>query len=330
MAESNATIARWARPLAHGVWFVTVLVGATSCVTVSPSEPITHSTAAHVSPALRGSSRRTLKRKVVIARFSNETLRGKSVLMADSPDLIPRQASDILSTRLARSGKVVLFEGPDSEVVVAALKEGRLFELGLPADFVILGSITEFSRETRTMKGIFGSKTKRQKARARVNLRLVDVQSSRVIFSEEGIGEAESEVGTVLGIGTKTGYDWSLNAKAISAAISKLVSNLVENLVDQPWRSAVLSLEGGQVMIAGSRSEGLAEGDRLAVLLRGRTVLNPRTNTPIELPGEKVATIEVLSFSGDSPETSVARCRVAVGSLPVPDPASYVVEEESE
>ena len=83
-------------------------------------------------------------------------------------------------------------------------------------------------------------------------------------------------------------------------------------------------------MIAGSRSEGLAEGDRLAVLLRGRTVLNPRTNTPIELPGEKVATIEVLSLTGDSPETSVARCRVAVGSLPVPDPASYVVEEESE
>jgi len=330
MIESNPASARWAHPLIHGVWIMTVLAGATSCVTVSPSEPIAHSKAAHVSPALRGSSRRTLKRKVVIGRFSNETLRGKSVLMADSPDLIPQQASEILSTRLAQSEKVVLFEGPDSEVLVAALKEGRLQELGLPADFLILGSITEFSRETLTKKGIFGSRTKRQKARARMNLRLVDVRSSRVIFSEEGVGEAESEVGTVLGIGTKTGYDSSLDGKAISAAVSKLVSNLVENLLDQPWRSAVLSLEGGEVMIAGGRSEGLLEGDRLAVLLRGRTVLNPRTASPVELPGEKVATIEVISLAGDSPETSVARCRLVAGELPVPDPGSYVVEEESE
>lgn len=328
MIGNNATIARWARPVVHGVWIVTVLTGATSCIMVSPTEPIAHSRAAHVSPALRDPSRRTLKRKVIIARFSNETLRGKSVLMADSPDLIPRQASDILSTRLARSGKVVLFEGLDSEVLLAALNEGRLFELGLPADFLILGSVTEFSRETLTKRGFFGSKTKRQRARARVNLRLVDVQSSRVIFSDEGIGEAESEVGTVLGIGTRSGYDRSLDGKAISAAISKLVNNLVENLLDQPWRSAVLSLEGEELMIAGSRAEGLAEGDRLAVLLRGRTVFNPRTGSPVELPGKKVATIEVVSLVGDRPETSVARCRLAAGSLPVPDPAAYVVEEE--
>jgi hypothetical protein len=134
----------------------------------------------------------------------------------------------------------------------------------------------------------------------------------------------------VLGIGTKTGYDSSLDGKAISAAVSKLVSNLVENLLDQPWRSAVLSLEGREVMIAGGGSEGLLEGDRLAVLLRGRTVVNPRTGSPVELPGEKVATIEVISLAGDSPETAVARCRLVAGELPVPDPGSYVVEEDSE
>ena len=329
MIESNTRIAP-RRPVLHMVWFAAALAGLTSCVLVSPSEPTSHSRAAHVSPALRGSPQRTLKRKVVIARFSNETLRGKSVLMADSPDMIPRQASEILSTRLAQSGKVLLFEGPESEVLVTAMKQGRLFELGLPADFVILGSITEFSRETLSKRGVLGSKTKRQKARARVNLRLVDVQSSRVIFSEEGIGEAESEVGQVLGYGTKTGHDWSLNGKAISAAISKLVSNLVENLLDQPWRSAILSLEGDEVLIAGSRSEGIAEGDRFVVLLRGKTVLNPRTGSPIELPGREVATIEVLSLSGDSPENSVARCRLAAGGFPVPDPGSYVVEEEKE
>ncbi len=333
MVAHRRALSRAAGRLARGVGIglVGLLASLTSsCVLVRAPDTIAHSTGTHMSPSLSEVPSRFLKRKVVLARFSNETLRGKSVLLSDTPDLIPRQAAEILSTRLTRSGKVLLFEGPESGTVVAALEEGRLSELGLPADFLIIGSITEFSRETISKRGILGSRTKRQKARARVNLRLVDVHSSRVIFSEEAIGEAESEVGEVLGIGTKTGRDASIDGKAISAAISKLVSNLMENLLDQPWRSAILSIRGDRVLIAGSRSEGLLEGDTLAVLLRGETVINPRTNSPVELPGRRVATIEVESFVGDAPETAVARCRVVAGDLPEEDPAAYTVEEEAE
>ncbi len=88
-----------------------------------------------------------------------------------------------------------------------------------------------------------------QIARAKVNVRLVDVRSSRVIFASDGTGEAESEVGTVVGLGTSVGFDSTLNDKAISAAISKVVNNLLAELLDQPWRSYVISNEDGVVTI---------------------------------------------------------------------------------
>ena len=51
-----------------------------------------------------------LKRKVAIARFTNETQSGASFLMDDSGDRIGKQASDILSARLIDKGYFLMFE----------------------------------------------------------------------------------------------------------------------------------------------------------------------------------------------------------------------------
>ena len=51
-----------------------------------------------------------LKRKVAIARFSNETQSGVSFLTNNSGDRIGKQASDILSARLTDTGYFLMFE----------------------------------------------------------------------------------------------------------------------------------------------------------------------------------------------------------------------------
>ena len=91
---------------------------------------------------------RTLKRKVAIARFSNETSYAKGLFYDKNNDPMGKQAVDILSTKLASSGKFILLERQDYQLIKDELKiadnEG-FQEIG--ADYLIIGSITEFGRK---------------------------------------------------------------------------------------------------------------------------------------------------------------------------------------
>ena len=60
------------------------------------------------------------------------------------------------------------------------------------AQYLILGSVSEYGRSSESDVGIF-SRNKIQKANVTVNVRLVDTKTSRVVFSEEATGEARVE-----------------------------------------------------------------------------------------------------------------------------------------
>ncbi len=310
-------------------------LGVTGCATVEPERTADVEGAPAVSPTLAAEAQasRTLKRRVTIARFSNETDYGKSVLLDPDEGLIAEKASDMLSARLTRSGKFLLFERTDSEALLRALDEGELGSMGLPSELLLIGSLSEFGRRTVGESGVF-SRTKKQVAQARVNVRLVDVATSRVIFADEGAGEASNEVGTVLGVGTKAGYDSTLDDQAISAAISKVVGNLMENLLDRPWRSFVLEVDEDLVYIGGGASQGIEPGDRLRLVRRGKKVVNPQTELPVELPGEDVGELEVVSTFGDTPADEGTICRLLSDRVEpsdvANDPRAFVVEETTE
>ena len=93
-----------------------------------------------------------LKRKVAIARFSNETQYAKGVFYDKDNDPIGKQAVDILSTKLASTNKFILLERQDMDKIMDELKlagnEG-LQKVG--ADYLIIGSVTEFGRKMLEM-----------------------------------------------------------------------------------------------------------------------------------------------------------------------------------
>ena len=96
------------------------------------------------------------------------------------------------------------------------------------ADYLIIGSVTEFGRKNVGDVNAF-SRSKTQTVEAGVSIRLVDVSTGQIIYSEEAKGEAETTNKTVMGLGERTDYDATLSDKAISAAISKLVENIINN-----------------------------------------------------------------------------------------------------
>lgn len=255
-----------------------------------------------------------LKRKVAIGRFTNETRYGQSFFVDKNSDRIGKQAMDILSAKLFETGKFIMLERADLQKIQKELAMGDAPALKNSADYLILGSITEFGRNEVSDVGLL-SRVKKQEAFAKVHIRIVDVSTGQIIYSEEGKGTAYSEAGTVMGVGDKSAYDSQLNDKAIEAAISDLASNIIENMMDKPWRGYLLGYEEGMLITSGGKSQNIKPGDQFDVIAAGKRVKNPQTNSYITLPGKRVATIEIVSTAGDTPENEVSFATIVSGNM---------------
>jgi len=255
-----------------------------------------------------------LKRKVAIARFTNETKYGQSFFIDKNNDRIGKQAVDMLSAKLVASEKFILLERADLEKIQKELSLGDASTLKNMADYLIVGSITGFGRRDQSRVGVF-SRVKKQTAFAKVSIRLIDVYTGQIIYSEEGEGEAYSEAGTVVGIGAKAGYDSILNDKALDAAITNLSSNIIENLMDKPWRAYILGYDKGYYIVSGGTSQNIRVGNEFNVFLEGKKIKNPQTNMYITLPGEKVGVLKVKQCVGDSVQNEVSLCTLVDGNL---------------
>lgn len=267
---------------------------------------------------------KVLKRKVAIGRFTNETRYGKALLTADQIDPLGRQTSDMLSARLVESGKFLIFERPDLNLLQNEQQlQGSVGNI-VGVDALIVGSLTEFGRSTEGEAG-FLSNTKKQVAHAKVEIRLVDVKTGHVFFSASGTGQADVENGTVMGFGNRAGYDSTLNDKAIGAAISDVLSRVVGKLEERPWRSDLLKVEGASVYISGGARQGLKPGDRLQVMKAGDKVRSAQTGFDIELPPTAVADVVIDSTFGDNETNEGSVAHVVGGGIPAGKTAGLFV-----
>lgn len=269
----------------------------------------------------------SLKRKVAIARFSNETTYAKGVFYDKANDPLGKQAVDILSTKLASSNKFILLERQDMDKIEQELKiAGNESLQKVGADYLIIGSITEFGRKNVGDVSVF-SRSKTQTVQAGVNIRLIDVSTGQIIYSEESKGEAETTNKTVMGLGKQTDYDATLSDKAISAAISKLVENIINNCMDRPWKSYFLAHDENGILISGGKSQGIKIGDTYDVVEKGRSVKNPQTGMMIELPGKTVGKIKIDFTGGDTPINEFSMVTFSEGGVDKLKLNNYFIKE---
>jgi len=287
----------------------------TGCATTTPTVVNVEEPTASQPKIVEQKQEPVLKRKVAIARFGNEAQYGKSALFGINNDYnAEKQATDILSAKLTQSGKFILLERSDLDKINKETTTFNLQSMNIGADYLIVGSVTEFGRKNVSDTGVF-SRSKIQTAYAKVSVRLLDVKTSQIVFAQEGSGEADSEAGSSFGIGKHVGYDSTLNDKAISAAISSVVDGIMQNLLAKPWRSYVLSVENTGVIIAGGVKQGLKIGDTLSVYGQGKQMKNPQTGMMIELPGSKIAEIQVVSQFGSTDTDEGSMCQIISGSI---------------
>lgn len=319
---------------AHPLFVVLVVALFSGCATQTPSvvqkeapQSIAAQKTAQQAVVSQAPVAPTLKRKIALGRITNETNYGHSLLRDRHDDPLGKQVTDLMSKALTESGAYLVFERPD---ITRLQAESRLTDTKLNlvgVDVLIIGSLTEFGRKTLGETG-FVSSSKRQVAFAKVDVRVVDVNTGHVFFATSGAGETSTETASVFGFGSQAGYDGTLNDAAIRQAVSEAVNRLAVEMSARPWQTYILKADAGQIYIGGGKSQGIKPGMMFSVQTQGERVKSPQTGTEITLPGRQVAKIRIDSNFGDNELNEGSAASVISGSFSGYKPEQLVVRFE--
>lgn len=171
------------------------------------------------------------KMKVSIGRFANRSAFANGVF-SSGEDRLGSQAQTILMTSLQQSGRFSVLDRTNLKVLKQETEFSKTTQNIQGAQYIITGDIVEFGRKTTGDHQLFGilGKGKTQVAYAKVNLNVVEVKSSSVVYSSQGAGEFALSNREVVGFGGTAGYDATLTGKVLSLAINEAVNNLAKKI----------------------------------------------------------------------------------------------------
>jgi curli biogenesis system outer membrane secretion channel CsgG len=177
------------------------------------------------------------KSTLMVGQFDNHSpyMRG---IFFDGNDRLGTQAKSILETHLQQTGRFVVVDRDNMPEITneAAIKGQQLKLKG--ANYLLTGEVSEFGRKEVgdiELFGILGS-GKKQVAYSKVNINVVDVTTSEVVFSTQGAGEYALSDREIVGFGGASGYDSTLNGKVLDLAIREAVNRLVEGVEQGKWK----------------------------------------------------------------------------------------------
>ena len=176
------------------------------------------------------------KSTLVVGQFDNHSpyMHG---LFSDGVDRLGSQAKSILITHLQQTGRFTVVDRDNmQEITNEASISGQALKLK-GASYVITGEVAEFGRKEIgdvQLFGILGS-GKKQVAYSKVNLNVVNVVSSEVVYSVQGAGEYALSDREVLGFGGASSYDSTLNGKVLDLAMREAVNRLVDGVAQGKW-----------------------------------------------------------------------------------------------
>ncbi|MCM2267396.1 MAG: CsgG/HfaB family protein [Elusimicrobiales bacterium] len=257
------------------------------------------------------------KRRIGVVEFENKSAYGQGRLGG--------AASDILVTELVKSGKFIVVERDRLNKVMeeqkfqsqgmtdsqTAVKIGQV--MGLEA--IVVGSVSQFGVKKEGSDYLL-TQSKRQVADVTVDIRLIDVQSGQVILADSGKGMAKNTKASFLGMGTKGGYDETLEGEALRAALVQFVTNIASQLNKKPWSCMIAAAANDQLYLNAGSDSGVNEGMDLDCYRQGAEIRDPRSNLVIGRVEEYLGRAEVEGPCGDSGDCAKARITKSSGGSP--------------
>ena len=174
---------------------------------------------------------------ISVGKFDNRSnyMRG---IFTDGVDRLGSQAKTILITHLQQTGRFNVLDRDNLSEIKQEAGFAKSAQNIKGASYVITGDVTEFGRKETGDKQLFGllGRGKSQVAYAKVNLNVVNVQSSEVVFSAQGAGEYSLDSREIIGFGGTSSYDSTLNGKVLDLAMREAVNTLVNGIQSGAWQ----------------------------------------------------------------------------------------------
>ncbi|MEK6544830.1 MAG: CsgG/HfaB family protein [Elusimicrobiota bacterium] len=200
------------------------------------------------------------KKRIGVVDFQNKTAYGQARLGT--------AASDILITELAKTGRFVVIERDKMDKIMdeqkfdltgavdpdTAVKMGKI--LGLQA--IVTGAVSQFGVKTSGSDYLI-VQSKKQLAECTIDVRLVDAETGAVLYADSGKGVSKTGTGSFLGMGTRGGYDETMEGEALRAAIVELVDNIVSQVDKKPWSCRIAEVDGDNIYIDAGLQSGIKE-----------------------------------------------------------------------
>jgi curli biogenesis system outer membrane secretion channel CsgG len=174
--------------------------------------------------------------RLAIGDFQNHSpyMRG---MFTTGEDHLGTQAKTILKTHLSQANRFTVADRDNMEEIGREAQIAGAAQNLTGAQFVLSGEVTEFGRRTtgdRQLWGIAGRGSE-QMAYSKVSVNVVDVRTSEVVYSVQGAGEYALSDREVIGFGSTSGYDSTLNGKVLNLSITDAVNKLVAALENGAW-----------------------------------------------------------------------------------------------
>lgn len=180
-----------------------------------------------------------VRQPIAVGKFDNRSsyMRG---LFSDGVDRLGGQAKTVLITHLQQSNRFNVLDRDNLAEIAQESGFSKKAQQIKGASYVITGDVTEFGRKEVGDQQLFGilGRGKSQIAYAKVDLNIVDVGTSEVVYSVQGAGEYSLSNREVVGFGGTASYDSTLNGKVLDLAIREAVTRLVNGIDSGAWRPA--------------------------------------------------------------------------------------------
>jgi len=244
-----------------------------------------------------------LKKRVAVARFDDRSGTGWNN--------IGDGVADMLVTALVKSGSFLVLERQEMEKIAheqefsnssmvtpeTAAKIGKI----LGAELFVIGSVSEFGVKESNVGGgvsLFGGNVSSRKARAVVDIRLVNISTGEIIAAENEEGEESSTGISVrfedIDFSNANSWDDTDIGKAARKAVNGCVDLIKDNMEKIPWSGKILKINADGTVLIKPGSEGnVKTGMEFAIYRVGEEIKDPDTGLSLGSEETKVGQIRV-------------------------------------
>ena len=251
--------------------------------------------------------------KVAVMDFDNQSQHGGWRL--------GRGAADILTTSLVKQTDYEVFERDRLNSVIeeqnlgssgrvdpaTAAKIGKI----IGVQYIITGAVTEYG-ESKTGGGGGGVHVGKKGYAATVDVRIVDVNTSRILFADTGSGNKSSMNVRVFGFGG--GESW--NEKHATEAMRDAIDQVTQKLVNSDFSSdaaapdmstplLLADVDGKQIILNAGSNAGLKSGQTLTIKRKGREIKDPATGAVLKVKYVTLGKIKLTNVEGAYAEAKV-------------------------